>query len=62
MSDQQNRAGAKQGSMADSDAHPERAQGEPTTIPEANARPTHGDAAGYQPARSVPDEPLKPQD
>jgi hypothetical protein len=62
MSDHQNPAGAKQGSLATSDAHPERAQGEPTTIPEANARPTHGDAAGYQPARSLPDEPLKPQD
>jgi hypothetical protein len=62
MSEQQNRAGAKQGSMADSDAHPERAQGEPTVIPEANARPTHGDAAGYEAASHVPDEPLKPTD
>jgi hypothetical protein len=62
MTEQENRAGAKQGSLADSDAHPERAQGEPRVIPEANARPTHGDAAGYQPARALPDEPLKPQD
>ncbi|WP_249998303.1 hypothetical protein [Actinoplanes sp. M2I2] len=62
MSDQENSAGAKQGALAGSDAHPERAQGRPTVTPEATARPTHGGAAGDQPARSLPDEPLKPQD
>ena len=62
MSEQENRAGANQGSLADSDAHPERAQGEPGSTPEATARPTHGGPASDQPARSLPDEPLKPQD
>jgi hypothetical protein len=62
MSDHQNSAGAKQGSLAGSDAHPERAQGRPGTTPEAKERSGHSEVTGGHQAGSLPDEPLKPQD